>query len=140
MTALDQLDEILTWQEDRTVSRSLTLQYNRVVYLLEPTDFAQDLQRKKVRVYDYPDGTLAIKYGKVALPYTVFNEARQVKQADIVSNKRLGLVLKLIRQQQQNSIQRSKTIPKTRGQKRICKEAYRQVNPAARSATEQTAS
>lgn len=140
LTALDQLDEILTWQEDRTVSRSLTLQYNRVAYLLEPTDFAQDLQRKKVRVYDYPDGTLAIKYGKVALPYTVFNEARQVKQADIVSNKRLGLVLKLIRQQQQNSIQRSKTIPKTRGQKRICKEAYRQVNPAARSATEQTAS
>jgi transposase len=139
LTELDQLDEILTWQEDRTVSHSLTMQYDHVVYLLEPTGLAKDLQRKKVRVYDYPDGTLVIKYGNVALPYTVFDKVRQVKQADIVSNKRLGSVLELIRQQQQqNSIQRSKAAPKRRGQKRIRKEAYRQVNPAARSTTEQT--
>ncbi len=112
LTELDQLDEILTWQEDRTVSRSLTLQYDRVVYLLEPTGLAKDLQRKKVRLYHYSDGTLVIKHGNVALPYKVFDKVRQVKQADIVSNKRLGAVLKLIKQrQQQNSIQRSKTAP-----------------------------
>ena len=38
LTDLDQLDEILSWQEDRTVSNSLTVQYDRVLYLLEPTD------------------------------------------------------------------------------------------------------
>ena len=35
LTELDQLDEILSWQEERTVSHSLTVQYDRVVYLLE---------------------------------------------------------------------------------------------------------
>jgi hypothetical protein len=38
LTKPDDLDEILSWQEERTVSNSLTLQYDRVVYLLEPTD------------------------------------------------------------------------------------------------------
>ncbi len=41
LTDLDQLDEILSWQEDRTVSNSLTVQYDRVLYLLEPTDFSK---------------------------------------------------------------------------------------------------
>ena len=138
LTELDQLDEIMSWQEDRTVSHSLTVQYDRVVYLLEPTDVAKDLQRKKVRVYDYPDGTLMIKHGNVALPYTVFDKVRQVKQADVVSNKRLGSVLQLVKDQQRvKSIERSKAAPQRRGQKRICKETYRQVNPAALSTTEQ---
>jgi hypothetical protein len=139
LTELDQLDEILTWQEDRTVSRALTMQYARVVYLLEPTGLGIDLQRKKVRVYDYPDGTLVIKHGNVALPYTVFDEVRQVKQADIVSNKRLGSVLEQIRQQQQqNSILCSKSTLKRRSQKWNRKKTNRQVKPAAQSATEQT--
>ncbi len=137
LTELDQLDEILSWQEDRTVSHSLTVQYDRVVYLLEPTGIAKDLQRKKIRVYDYPDGTVAIKYEGTDLPYSVFDKVRQVKQADIVSNKRLGSVLKLVKEQQKTkSIERSKAAPQRRGQKRICKETYRKINPAAQSTTE----
>lgn len=139
LSELDDLDEILTWQEDRTVSRSLTVQYDRVVYLLEPTDLAKDLQRKKVRVYDYPDGTIAIKYQDAELPYCVFDKVRQVKQADIVSHKRLGSVLQLVKEQQQlKSIERSKAAPKRRGQQRICKATYRKVNPAALSIPEQS--
>jgi hypothetical protein len=34
LTELDDLDEALSWQEERTVSNSLTVQYDRVVYLL----------------------------------------------------------------------------------------------------------
>jgi len=137
LTELDQLDEILSWQEDRTVSHSLTVQYDRVVYLLEPTGIAKDLQRNKVRVFDYPDGTVAIKYEGTDLPYSVFDKVRQVKQADIVSNKRLGSVLKLVKEQQKaKSIERSKSAPQRRGQKRICKETYRKINPAAQSTTE----
>lgn len=140
LTELDQLDEILTWQEDRTVSNSLTVQYDRVVYLLEPTDLAKDLRRKKVRVFDYPDGTVAIKYEGTDLPYSVFDKVRHVKQADIVSNKRLGSVLQLVKEQQAvKSVERSKAAPQRRGQKRICKETYRQVNPAALSASEESA-
>jgi hypothetical protein len=81
LTELDQLDEILTWQKDRTVSNSLTVQYDRVVCLLEPTDLAKDLKRKKVRVIDYPDGTVAIKYEGTDLPYSVFDKVRQVNPA-----------------------------------------------------------
>ena len=137
LTELDRLDEILSWQEERTISHSLTVQYDRVVYLLEPTKLAKDLQRKKVRVYDYPDGTVAIKYEGTDLPYSVFDKVRQVKQADIVSNKRLGSVLQLVKEQQKaKSIERSKSAPQRRGQKRICKETYRKINPAAQSTTE----
>lgn len=120
------------WQEDRTVSRSLTVQYDRVVYLLEPAGIAKDLQRKKVRIFDYPDGTIAIKCQGTDLPYSVFDKVRQVKQADIVSNKRLGSVLQIVKEQQRvKSVERSKSAPQRRGQKRICKETYRKINPAA---------
>lgn len=132
LTELDQLDEILNWQEERTVSNSLTVQYDRVVYLLEPSDLTKSLKRNKVRVYDYSDGTIAIKHAGIALPYSVFDKVRQVKQADIVSNKRLGAVLQFVKdQQQQQSVERSKKAPRRRGQKRISKEAHRQINPAA---------
>lgn len=137
LSELDDLGEVLTWQEDRTVSRSLTVQYDRVVYLLEPTDLAKDLQRKKIRVYDYPDGTVAIRYQGAELPYSVFDKVRQVKQADIVSNKRLGSVLQLVKEQQHlKSVARSKAAPKRRGQQRICKATYRKVNPAVLAMTD----
>jgi len=44
------------------ISNSLTLQYDRVVYLLEPTELAKGLRRNRVRVHGYPDGSVAIKY------------------------------------------------------------------------------
>ena len=132
LTELDDLAEILSWQEERTVSNSLTVQYDRVVYLLEPNDVTKSLRRKKVRVHDYPDGTIAIKYTGADLPYSVFDKVRQVKQADIVSNKRLGAVLKHVQeQQQQQAVARSQKAPMRRGQRRIAAERFRAANPAA---------
>ncbi len=124
------LDDILTWQEDRTVTKSLTIQYDRVLYILEPNDSSIDLKRKKVRVYDYPDGTIDIRYKGLPLPYRVFDKARQVKQADIVSNKRLGTILQLVQEQQaqKTTLQRSKKAPKRRGQKQVAQS--RKLNPA----------
>ena len=105
------------------------MQYDRVVYLLEPNDIARDLKRKKVRIYDYPDGTIDIKHDGLSLPYSVFDKVRQVKQADIVSNKRLGAVLKFVQEQQEEvSYKRSQKAPKRRAQKQLVRE--RQVNPA----------
>ena len=132
LTELDDLEEILSWQEERTVSNSLTVQYDRVVYLLEPDGLTKGLRRKKVRVYDYPDGTIAIKYNGADLPYSVFDKVGQVKQADIVSNKRLGTVLKYVQEQQQaQAVERSKSAPKRRGQRQITRERFRGTNPAA---------
>ena len=59
------------------------------VYKRQPNDITLELRRKKVRIYDYPDGTIDIKYDGLSLPYSVFDKISQVKQADVVSNKRL---------------------------------------------------
>ena len=55
----DQLDEAFVWKEERTVSNSLTLQYDQVLFILEPNEVTRPLARKRVMVFDYPDGRLA---------------------------------------------------------------------------------
>jgi hypothetical protein len=55
----DYLDEILAWREERTVTRNLTLHYDRMMLLLDPTPLVRDLVRKKVEVVNYPDGRFA---------------------------------------------------------------------------------
>jgi len=64
----EDLNEAFAWREERTVSGSLTLQYDKVLFLLEPTPVAKGLKRKKVTVAD-PDGRLKISHGGIDLPY-----------------------------------------------------------------------
>jgi hypothetical protein len=49
LTQADDLDEILAWREARTVTRNLTLRYDRMMLLLDPTPFARGLAGKKRR-------------------------------------------------------------------------------------------
>lgn len=126
----DELEDILTWQEERTVSNSLTVQYDKVIYLLEPDDRSRKLRRKKVRIYDYPDGSIDIRYQGRSLPFSAFDKLRQVRQAEIVSNKRLGAVLKLCQEQQANERKRrSQRGPARQAQHQQLKQ--RMQNPAA---------
>lgn len=46
---------------ERTVSNSLSLLYDKVMFILEPSDMTAELSRKRVTVYDYPDGRLEIE-------------------------------------------------------------------------------
>src|SRR5271168_194071 len=48
LTSADNLDEIVVWREERTVTLNLTLHYDRMMLLLDPTPFARGLVRKKV--------------------------------------------------------------------------------------------
>lgn len=73
LTELADLIEILCWQEQRRVADNLTLQYDRVFYLLEDNTFTGTLKRKRVTICDYPGGKLAIKYDNRVLPYSVFS-------------------------------------------------------------------
>src|SRR5437899_4855194 len=114
----DDLDDAFAWKEERTVSVNLTLQYDQVLFILEPTGIARSLARKRVTVIDYPDGRLAIRYKGVDLPYRTFDKRPQVNQAAIVENKRLGPVLAYIAEQQkQLDMSRSAKAPRRRGQK-----------------------
>jgi hypothetical protein len=117
--AVEDLDEAFAWREDRTVSRSLTLQYDKILFLLEPNALTRSLARKRVTVVDFPDGRLAIRYKGVDLPYRTFDKLQQVEQATIVENKRLGPVLEWIRERQQGQDRkRSAKAPRRRGQDR----------------------
>jgi Helix-turn-helix domain len=117
LLAGDDLTEVFTWREERTVSNSLTLQYDKVVFLLEPNEITRELRRKRVTVVDYPDGRLAIRYRGLDLPYTTFDKLRQVSQTTIVENKHLGAVLAHIRKRQiARAEARSHSAPRRQGQ------------------------
>jgi hypothetical protein len=92
----EDLDRIFTWQEARTLSASLTLQYDKVLYLVEPSPENQRLAGKRVNVIDYPDGRIVIRYEGRDLAYREFDKLTQVHQAEVVPNKRLGAMLKMV--------------------------------------------
>jgi transposase len=96
----DDLDNTFAWKEERTLSRALTLQYDKVLFILEPSEQAKAAIGKRVTVVDYPDGRLTIRYRGVELAYRTFDKIRQVSQAAIVENKQLGAALAFIRDQQ----------------------------------------
>ena len=100
LRAGDDLDDAFAWKEERTLSRALTLQYDKILFILEPSEQAKAAIGKRVTVVDYPDGRLAIRYRGVELAYRTFDKIRQVSQAAIVENKQLGAALAFIRDQQ----------------------------------------
>ena len=100
LTAADNLDEILTWREVRTVTNNLTLHYDRMMLLLDPTPFARGLARKKVDVVNYPDGRFTVQFEGTSLPFRVFDKIQTVTPAAIVENKRLGAALAMVKEHQ----------------------------------------
>jgi hypothetical protein len=96
----DDLDDAFAWKEERTLSQALTLQYDKVVFILEPSEQAKAAIGKRVTVVDYPDGRLAIRHRGVALAYRTFDKIQQVDQGAIIENKRLGAALAFIREEQ----------------------------------------
>ena len=100
MTAAGDLDEILAWRETRTVTHDLTLHYDRMMLILEPTPLARGLVRKKVAVVNYPDGRFAVQFEGTPLEFRVFDKIRTVQPGDIVENKRLSAVLEQVKAQQ----------------------------------------
>ncbi len=96
----DDLDEILARREERTVTRNLTLHYDRMMLLLDPTPLARGLVGKKVAVVNYSDGRFAVQFNGTALAFKVFDKIQTVQPGAIVDNKRLSAVLEQIKAQQ----------------------------------------
>lgn len=69
-----ELDDIFAWQELRRLSKSLTFRYDKMIYLVEPTKENFRTAGDKIRIYDYPDGSLAFKYGYRSQQYQVFDK------------------------------------------------------------------
>ena len=111
------LRDVFAWKEERTLSKNLTLQYDKVLFLLEPNEVSRALARQRVTILDYPDGRLAIRHKGRDLPYRTFDKLQKVDQAAIVENKRLSEVLAyVVARQEQRTEGRSKKAPRRRGQ------------------------
>src|SRR5712692_8542786 len=94
------LDDILCWREQCSVSRQLVVNYNRMKFMLRPDKTSAALAGKLVDIYDFPDGRLEIRWKGLPLPYSAFDQLQRVSHAAIIENKRLGEVLAWIKQQQ----------------------------------------
>ncbi|MCG4856656.1 ISNCY family transposase, partial [[Ruminococcus] torques] len=83
------LDDVFTWREPRRVTKSLTITYDKCVYLLENTEENQRLIGKYLEFLEYPDGTVAIMHESRKINYSIFDKLSQLNQREIVENKRL---------------------------------------------------
>ena len=79
---------------------SLTLHYDRMMLMLDPTPLARGLVRKKVAVVNYPDGRFAVQFEGTTLGFKLFDKIQTVQPGAIVDNKRLSAVLEQVKAQQ----------------------------------------
>lgn len=101
----EDLDLIFTWRLQRKVSASLTLQYERVIYLLKDSPANRKLIHRYIDLYEYPDGRIELRADGRSLAYERYDRLPQVDAAAIVENKRLGHALQvsmLLQQQRDN--------------------------------------
>ena len=91
---------VFSWQEIRFVSKSLPLNYKRVLYVLDPTDAARAARSKAVGIEERGDGSLHLWHGEHELLATAFPKEHRVQQGKVVENKRLGAALTWIAERQ----------------------------------------
>ena len=60
----EDLTDIFAWREERTVSNSLTLQYDKVVFLLEPNEITRELRRKGKAAVRLMTKSVAVQHAK----------------------------------------------------------------------------
>ena len=92
LTPKDDLARILTWQETHTLSKNLTLQFEKIVYQIQTTRPTYALRNAHVTVCLNAQQEITILYNGKALPYTLYHPP--ARQAEIVSTKQLDQVLK----------------------------------------------
>jgi transposase len=91
LTTKDDLARILTWQETRTLSKNLTLQFHKTVYQIQSNRPPYALRNAQVTVCVNAQEELTILYHGKALSYSIYNH--QAKQAEVVSTKQLDHAL-----------------------------------------------
>src|SRR3984957_20947566 len=90
----EDLEAIFAWREYRKVTDSLTLRYERKMYLIEDTPSNRRYIGKYIEVFQFPDGRIEIRVAGVSLPYSTYNKIGTIDHGDIVDNKRLSQVLR----------------------------------------------
>jgi hypothetical protein len=91
LTAKEDLARILTWQETRTLSKNLTLQFHKTVYQIQTNRPSYALRNAQVTVCVNAQEELTLLYHGKVLPYSIYNQ--QAKQAEVVSTKQVDAAL-----------------------------------------------
>jgi sulfur relay (sulfurtransferase) complex TusBCD TusD component (DsrE family) len=91
LTAQDDLARILTWQESRTLSKNLTVQFEKVIYQVQTARPTYAMRNAQVTVCKDAAGCITLLYKQKSLPYSIFH--KQAKQAEIVATKDLDATL-----------------------------------------------
>ena len=91
LTPKDNLAQILTWQETRSLSKNLTLQFQNTVYQIQTKRPTYALRNALVKVCVNALDEISIFYNGQSLPYTLYQP--QTKQAQVILAKDLDLTL-----------------------------------------------
>jgi len=92
LTAKDDLATILTWQETRSVSKNLTVQFEKIVYQIQTKRPSYALRNTRVTICVNAQQQTVILYKGKSLSYEIYHQ--QVKQAEVVASKDLDAALK----------------------------------------------
>ena len=76
----ENLDLIFAWRELRKVTQSLTLHYERQLYLLADTADNRRLIGKYVEVFQYPDGRIEIRVVGQSVPYSRYDSVTTLRR------------------------------------------------------------
>jgi hypothetical protein len=95
LRADENLDLVLTWREPRKVTKSLTVQYDRVMYLLDDAPQNRKLIDRYIEVWEYPDGRIELRADGRALPCRQYDRLAEIDQGAVIEHKRLGHVLQV---------------------------------------------
>jgi hypothetical protein len=117
------LDDIFTWQETRKLSRSLTFNYQRQLYVVAETHETRRLAGQRLTVVELADGTVQARHAGKLLPLTRFGkDDAEITQSVIVSNKLLAGVLRQIKSKQAQKDQGKLATLRTKRERRLLQE------------------
>lgn len=91
LTAKDHLPQILTWQETRSLSKNLTLQFHKSVYQIQTQRPTYALRNAQVKVCVNALDEVSIWYQKQQLDYSLYQP--QTQQAQVLLAKDLDRTL-----------------------------------------------
>ena len=92
LTAKDDLATILTWQEQRSVSKNLTVQFEKVVYQIQTKRPSYALRNAHVTVCVNVQQQVTILYKGKPLEHSIYHQ--QAKKSEVILAKDLDATLK----------------------------------------------
>ena len=118
LAAHENLDGAMCRKEIRTLSQALTLRYDKVLFILDPTGSRQGAwPARRSLSATIPMAVSRSRTRATSLPYRTFDTLRSVHRSEVVENKRLDDVLALVAEMQAGrEQQRSKRGPRRTGQ------------------------